>query len=122
MIGKSLICFASNVVATSARSVFRTGLNPATVTDSEISPSSSLMFSFVCVSTFTTISGKTCALKPASSAFTSYVPGSSRSLTYRPASFVTTLSAVLRSTLVIATVAPGTTAPVPSVTMPLTLP
>ena len=68
------------------------------------------------------MSGNNAVLKPGSSAFTSYVPGTSRSFTYKPDSLVTTVSDVLRSTLVIVTVAPGTTPPVESVTMPLTLP
>ena len=50
------------------------------------------------------------------------MPGSRRSFTYRPDSFVTTVSAVFRSTLVIVTVAPGTMPPVESVMTPATLP
>ena len=79
--GRSVIWWASNDEATSARSVFRTGENPATVTFSVTSPIAMRMSSVVCVSTFTRISENTAVLKPASSAFTSYTPGSSRSFT-----------------------------------------
>ncbi len=74
-----MICRESKTVATSARSVLRIGENPSTLTDSLTAPGSSRTFNGVCVSTLTLMSGKSATLNPGSSAFTSYVPGSSRS-------------------------------------------
>ena len=69
--GRSVSWRDSNVVATSARSVFSNGVNPVTVTCSLTAPSSSAMFNAELVSTLTLTPVKTACLKPESSALTS---------------------------------------------------
>ena len=121
-IGRSVSCRWSNEVATSARSVFSSGDPPVTVTVSVSSPTSSWKLMGVCASTLTTTDGTTAVLKLASSAFTSYVPGTSRSFRKKPDSLVTTVSEVFRSMLVTVTLTPGRIPPLESVTVPLMLP
>ena len=70
---------ASNTVATSARSVLSSGDPPVTSIVSVTGPSSSLKSTGVTASTLTTTFGTTAVLQLAISAFTSYVPGISRS-------------------------------------------
>ena len=70
--GSSVICLVSKMVATSARSVFRSWPAVAsTVTVSVRSPVSRRSASWVWVSTLTITFGTNWALKPVSSAFTS---------------------------------------------------
>ena len=52
--GRSVICFDSNVVATSARSVLSSGLTAVTSTLSLTAPADRLKSAFVCASTPTT--------------------------------------------------------------------
>ncbi len=66
--GRSVISFSENRVATSARSVLRSGEPPETVTDSLSCPTLRAKFTGVCVSTLICTRGTTAALKPASSA------------------------------------------------------
>ena len=98
------------------------GEPPVTWIVSATWPTASFSVMGVCASTLTRTDDTTAVLKPDSSAFTSYVPGSSRSLTKKPDSLVTTVSTVFRSRLVTVTVTPGSTPPLSSVTVPPMLP
>ncbi len=121
--GRSVSSFVENRVATSARSVLSSGDPPETVTDSVSCPTLRVKLTGVCVSTLICARRHHRGLEAGElGAQSRTTPGSSRSLRYTPDSLVTTVSTVLRSTLVIVTVAPGRSAPVESRTMPLTLP
>src|SRR5262249_55589991 len=93
-----------------------------TSTASESCPTSSLRSTLVWVSTSTFTDEIWAVLKPLNSAFTWYVPGSRRSLTYLPELLVTTMSVVLRSLLVTVAFTPGRAAPVESWMVPAMLP
>ena len=111
----------SMTVPTVAFDVSTSGETPVTSVCSEIVPNSSVKLTravwFTCNST-----SLVAVLKPSSSLFTVYGPGGSAGKSNRPTSLLEVVRVALVALFTTVTVAPGTTAPVESLTSPVIVP
>ncbi len=118
----AVISPAFNSVDTSALSVWSSWASEATVTVSDIVPTSSAMSTREIAPSVTGTFARTPSRNPCNVIFTSYGPGCTFTKVYCPSAFVTVSMVRFVSLLTTVTVAPGTVDPCESLTVPTILP